>query len=59
VLAIVAVDESERRIICSASLKFNQQEALKYKAELVLSMHDNYQKMGIGTALLLHMLELA
>jgi hypothetical protein len=43
VLAIVAVDEREQRIIGSASLKFNPQEALKHKAELGLTVHDSYQ----------------
>ena len=61
VLAIVAIikEEKEQRIIGSTSLKFNQQEALKHKAELGLSVHDDYQNMGIGTALLQHILEVA
>lgn len=61
VLAIVAVieEENEQRIIGSASLKFNPQEALKHKAELGLTVHDNYQNMGIGTALLNHLIDVA
>jgi len=61
VLAIVAVveEKSERRIIGSASLKFYQQEALKHKAELGITVHDNYQNMGIGTALLKHLIGIA
>jgi putative acetyltransferase len=61
VLAIVAVteEENEQRIIGSASLKFNPQEALKHEAELGLSVHDDYQNMGIGTALLHHILYVA
>jgi putative acetyltransferase len=61
VLAIVAVEEEEKeqRIIGSASLKFNPQEALKHKAELGLSVHDDYQNMGIGTALLNHLIDVA
>jgi putative acetyltransferase len=59
VLAIVAVLESEQRIIGSASLKFNPPEALKHKAELGLSVHDDYQNMGIGTALLNHLIDVA
>ena len=61
VLAIVAVveEKSEQRIIGSASLKFNQQEALKHKAELGITVHDNYQNMGIGTALLKHLISIA
>ena len=61
VLAIVAVveEDNEQRIIGSASLKFSPQEALKHKAELGLSVHDDYQKMGIGTALLNHLIDVA
>jgi RimJ/RimL family protein N-acetyltransferase len=52
VLAIVAVieEKGEQRIIGDASLKFNQQKALKHKAELGISVHDDYQNMGIGKA---------
>ena len=61
VLAIVAVieEKNRQRIIGSASLKFNQQENSKHKAELGIAMHDDYQNMGIGTALLKHLLEIA
>ncbi|MGD9130682.1 MAG: GNAT family protein [Candidatus Bathyarchaeota archaeon] len=61
VLAIVAVieEKSEQRIIGSASLEFNQQGALKHKAELGIAVHDDYQSMGIGTALLKHLIGIA
>ena len=59
VLAIVAVieEENKQRIIGSSSLKFNSQDALKHKAELGLSVHDNYQNMSIGIALLNHLID--
>jgi putative acetyltransferase len=60
VLAIVAViEENGQRIIASASLKFNPQEALRHKAELGITVHDDYQNMGIGTALLNHLIGVA
>jgi putative acetyltransferase len=61
VLAIVAFveEKNEQRIIGSASLKFNSQEALKHKAELGLTVHDDYQNIGIGTALLKHVIDIA
>lgn len=61
VLAIVAVIEEKgmRRIVGSASLKFNSQEVFKHKAELGITVHDNYQNLGIGTALLNHLLTIA
>ena len=61
VLAIVAVIEEKReqRIVGDASLKFNPQEALRHKAELGITVHDNHQNMGIGTALLNHLVNIA
>ena len=60
-LAIVAVieEKNEQRIIGDASLKFYPQEALKHKAELGITVHDDYQNIGIGTALLQHILNIA
>ena len=61
VLAIVAVieEKGEERIIGDASLKFNPQKALKHKAELGISVHDNYQNIGIGKVLLNHLINIA
>jgi putative acetyltransferase len=61
ILAIAAVIEeaNKQRIIGVSSLKFNPQEAFKHKAELGITVHDDYQNMGIGTALLNHMLDVA
>jgi len=61
VLAIVAVTEekNEQKIVGSASLQFNPQETSKHKAELSISVHDEYQNMGLGTAMLRHLLGIA
>jgi ribosomal protein S18 acetylase RimI-like enzyme len=60
-LAVVAVVEEKntQRIVDSASLKYNSQEVFKHKAELGISVHDDYQNLGIGTALLNHLLAIA
>ena len=61
VLAIVAVigEGSEQRIIGDASMKFNPHEHSKHKAELGVAVHDDYQNLGIGTALVKHLLNIA
>ena len=61
VLTIVAVikEKTEQRIVGSASLKFNLQETSKHKAELSIAVHDEYQNMGLGTAMVKHLLGIA
>lgn len=61
VLAIIAVIEEKnmQRIVVSASLKFHTQEVFKHKAELGLTVHDDFQNLGIGTALLNRLLNIA
>jgi GNAT superfamily N-acetyltransferase len=59
VLTLVAIimEKDEEKIIGTASLTFNSMEALRHKAEMSMTVHDNYQHMGIGTALLKHLLK--
>ena len=61
VLTIVAVirEKNEQRIIGSASLSFDGREIFKHKAELSITVHDDHQNMGIGTAMLKHLLGIA
>jgi putative acetyltransferase len=61
VLAIVAVteDKNKPRIVASASLKFHSEEVFNHKVELGITVHDDYQNLGIGTALLSHLLGIA
>ncbi|MCW4009448.1 MAG: GNAT family N-acetyltransferase [Candidatus Bathyarchaeota archaeon] len=61
VLAFVAVIKKEHipRIVGVTSLKFYLQEAFKHKADLGITVHDDYQNLGVGTALLNHILAVA
>ena len=61
VLAIVAVikEKNKQRIVGSASLKFNPHEHSKHKAELGITVHDEFQNLGIGTALVKQLLNIA
>lgn len=61
VLAIAAVVEEEgvKRVIGVSSLKFYPEVAFKHKADLGITVHDEFQNFGIGTALLSHMIALA
>ncbi len=58
ILAIVE-EGSEERIVGSATLAFSQAEAFKHKAEFGITVHDDYQDRGLGTALKEHIIEIA
>ncbi|HMK94588.1 MAG TPA: GNAT family protein [Candidatus Limnocylindrales bacterium] len=61
VLTVVAVVEEidVTRIVGLASLKFNPLEVFKHKAELAITVHDDYQNLGVGTALINRLVDLA
>lgn len=58
ILALIK-EEGKQRIIGSASLSFNPAEAFKHKAELGITVHDDYQNMGLGMAMVNHLLDIA
>jgi len=58
ILALVK-KEAKQRVIGAASLSFNPVEAFRHKAELGVTVHDDYQNMGLGTAMINHLLHIA
>jgi len=58
ILALIK-EEGKHRIIGSASLSFNSVETLRHKADLGITVHDDYQNMGLGTTMIKHLLDIA
>jgi putative acetyltransferase len=58
VLALVE-EKGKSRVIGSASLSFHSTEANRHKAELGITVHDDYQNRGLGTIMINHLLNTA
>lgn len=60
-LPIVAIVQQggQSRIVATASLEFADAPAEKHKAEFGITVHDDFQNKGLGTALTKHMLSIA
>jgi RimJ/RimL family protein N-acetyltransferase len=60
-LPILAVlrEGGRERIVGTASLSFHSQEAVRHKAELGITVHDDVQNQGLGVHMIRHLLELA
>ena len=58
ILALIK-EGAKQRVIGVASLSFNPVEAFRHKAELGVTVHDDYQNMGLGTAMVNHLLYIA
>ena len=57
---LALVEEKEKaRIIGSASLSFYSTEANRHKTELGITIHDDYQNLGLGTIMTSHLLDIA
>ena len=52
-------EDGKARIVGTASLSFHSEESTKHKAELGVTVHDNYQGQGLGTIIIKHLLEIA
>ena len=51
-------ERNGNKIVGSASLSFNERKIMAHKAELSIAVHDNYQNMGLGTAMLEHLVSI-
>jgi len=58
ILSLVKED-GRQRVVGSATLSFFSAEALRHKAELGVTVHDDFQNLGLGTALVDFMLNTA
>jgi len=58
ILALIREGERER-IIGSATLSFHTQEIYLHKGDVGIAVHDDYQNLGLGTAMVKHLLEIA
>jgi len=58
ILAVVQ-QANKTRIAATATLAFPEASAFRHKAEFGITVHDDFQNRGIGTALTRHMLDIA
>ena len=58
ILALVT-ERRRGRVVGSATLAFHLTEANRHKAELGITVHDDYQNLGLGTFLICHLLDIA
>lgn len=58
ILALVKAGNKEK-VVGSATLSFHLTEANRHKAELGITVHDDYQNLGLGTIMINHLLDIA
>ncbi len=59
ILAVVKEDDETERVVAGATLSFSPIQAFRHKAEFGITVHDDYQNLGLGTAMTRHMIEIA
>ncbi len=59
ILALIKEGEKTERMVAGATLSFFPIEAFRHKAEFGITVHDDYQNLGLGTAMTRHMIEIA
>ena len=55
----IVQEDGKARIVGTASLSFHSEESTKHKAELGVTVHDDYQGQGLGTIIIKHLLQIA
>ena len=52
-------ENGEERVIADASLEFSFLESRRHRAELGITVHDDFQDRGLGTLIMGHLIEIA
>ena len=59
ILSVITAQDGYERIISTASLGFDDSDYYKHKTEFGITVHDDYQNLGLGTIVTKHMIDIA